>query len=479
MKTIKNEVITDMNIDFAQWYTDVVKKAELIDYSPVRGCVILRPYGYRIWELCQKELDTMFKETGHENVYMPMFIPKSLLQKEADHIEGFAPEVLTITKAGDEDLVDPLCIRPTSEVLFCEHFRDTIQSYRDLPKLYNQWCSVVRWEKTTRPFLRTTEFLWQEGHTVHATALEAKEEALSMLNVYTSFFENMLAIPVIRGRKSESEKFAGADITYTIEAMMHDGKALQSGTSHYLGDGFAKAFDITFTDKENKLVHPHQSSFGVSTRMIGAIIMSHGDNNGLILPPAVAPVQIAIIPIAQNKEGVLDAVNSLNEKLSKEFRTKLDTSDKTPGFKFSEYEMKGVPLRIELGPKDIEQESAILVRRDNGEKIKISLKNIEEEVKNMLLSIQKNLYDKALKSMEEKTYFCENIEDFEKTITTKPGFIRAMWCLDASCEEKIKKDFGATIRCIPETQDTLSETYKKCVCCEKEANTQVIFAKAY
>ena len=473
---MKNEVITDMNIDFAQWYTDVVKKAELIDYSPVRGCVILRPYGYKIWELCQKELDVMFKDTGHENVYMPMFIPKSLLQKEADHVEGFAPEVLTITHAGDEELVDPLCIRPTSEVLFCEHFKDTVQSYRDLPKLYNQWCSVVRWEKTTRPFLRTTEFLWQEGHTVHATAEEAEKEAETMFDVYTTFFENMLAIPVIRGRKSESEKFAGAVKTYTIEAMMHDGKALQSGTSHYLGDGFAKAFDITYTDKENKLVHPHQSSWGVSTRMIGAIIMSHGDNNGLVLPPAIAPIQVILIPIAQNKEGVLDNINSLDEKLRKKFRTKVDTSDKTPGFKFSEYEMKGVPLRLELGPKDIEAGSVVLARRDNGEKIKVSLENIEEEVSKILLEIQKRLYDKALKSRDEKTYICKDIEEFEQTVNTKPGFIKAMWCLDASCEEKIKKDYSLTIRCLPEVQEKVSE---KCVCCGKDSNTQVIFAKAY
>ncbi|MCL1925348.1 MAG: proline--tRNA ligase [Defluviitaleaceae bacterium] len=472
----KNEAITDMNKDFTQWYTDVVKKAELIDYSPVRGCVVLRPYGYGIWELIQKQLDTMFKETGHENVYMPMFIPKSLLQKEADHVEGFAPEVLTITKAGEEDLADPLCIRPTSEVLFCEHFKDAIQSYRDLPKLYNQWCSVVRWEKTTRPFLRTTEFLWQEGHTAHATEEEARLEAKNMLEVYKDFFENVLAIPVIRGLKSEKEKFAGAVETYTIESMMHDGKALQSGTSHYLGNGFAKAFDITFTDKENKLTHVHQTSWGVSTRMIGGLIMVHGDNNGLILPPKIAPTQVIIIPIAQNKEGVINAANSLYEKLKKDFRIKLDTTDKTPGFKFSEYEMKGVPLRLELGPKDIEAGQAVLARRDNGEKKIVSLENIEKEIAKILEEIQKSLYEKAKEAKEAKTYKINTMNEFAETITNKQGFIKAMWCESGECEEKIKKDFGATIRCLPYEQEIISET---CICCNSKASKQVIFAKAY
>jgi len=472
----KNEAITDMNVDFAQWYTDVVKKSELIDYSPVRGCVILRPYGYGIWELIQKQLDAMFKEGGHENVYMPMFLPKSLLQKEADHVEGFAPEVLTITHAGDEELVDPLCIRPTSEVLFCEHFSNTIQSYRDLPKLYNQWCSVVRWEKTTRPFLRTTEFLWQEGHTAHASEEEAQKEAKTMLDVYTDFFENVLAIPVIRGRKSEKEKFAGAVTTYTIESMMHDGKALQSGTTHYLGDGFAKAFDITFTDKENKLTHVHQTSWGVSTRMIGGIIMVHGDNNGLVLPPKIAPIQVAIIPIAQNKEGVLEAVTNLHEEIKSQFRVKLDISDKTPGFKFSEYEMKGVPLRVELGPKDIEAGNAVLVRRDNGEKKVVSLSNIEEEIEKTLEEIQQGLYNNAKEAKEAKTYSVATLQQFEEVITQKPGFIKAMWCESGECEEKIKKDFSATIRCLPYEQEIIGDT---CVCCGEKAEMQAIFARAY
>ena len=472
----KNEAITDMNVDFAQWYTDVVKKSELIDYSPVRGCVILRPYGYGIWELIQNQLDLMFKEGGHENVYMPMFLPKSLLQKEADHVEGFAPEVLTITHAGDEELVDPLCIRPTSEVLFCEHFSNTIQSYRDLPKLYNQWCSVVRWEKTTRPFLRTTEFLWQEGHTAHVSKEEAQKEAKTMLDIYTNFFEDVLAIPVIRGKKSEKEKFAGAVTTYTIEAMMHDGKALQSGTSHYLGDGFAKAFNITFTDKENKLAYVHQTSWGVSTRMIGGIIMVHGDNNGLILPPKIAPIQVAIIPIAQNKEGVLEAVISLQEKIKSKFRVKLDISDKTPGFKFSEYEMKGVPLRVELGPKDIEAGNVVLVRRDNGEKKVVNLLDIEEEIEKILEEIQQGLYNKAKEAKEAKTYSAKTFQEFEEISTQKPGFIKAMWCESSECEEQIKKDFSATIRCLPYEQEIIGET---CVCCGEKAETQVIFAKAY
>ncbi|MCL2593324.1 MAG: proline--tRNA ligase [Defluviitaleaceae bacterium] len=476
MMNKKNEAITDMNVDFAQWYTDVVKKSELIDYSPVRGCVILRPYGYGIWELIQKQLDAMFKEGGHENVYMPMFLPKSLLQKEADHVEGFAPEVLTITHAGDEELVDPLCIRPTSEVLFCEHFSNTIQSYRDLPKLYNQWCSVVRWEKTTRPFLRTTEFLWQEGHTAHASEEEAQKEAKTMLDVYTDFFENVLAIPVIRGRKSEKEKFAGAVTTYTIESMMHDGKALQSGTTHYLGDGFAKAFDITFTDKENKLTHVHQTSWGVSTRMIGGIIMVHGDNNGLVLPPKIAPIQVAIIPIAQNKEGVLEAVTNLHEEIKSQFRVKLDISDKTPGFKFSEYEMKGVPLRVELGPKDIEAGNAVLVRRDNGEKKVVSLSNIEEEIEKTLEEIQQGLYNNAKEAKEAKTYSVATLQQFEEVITQKPGFIKAMWCESGECEEKIKKDFSATIRCLPYEQEIIGDT---CVCCGEKAEMQAIFARAY
>jgi len=375
--------ITSMDVDFAKWYTDIVKKADLVDYSSVRGCMIIRPYGYAIWENIQKVLNQKFKETGHENVYMPMFIPEGLLNKEKDHVEGFAPEVAWVTHGGNEKLSERLCVRPTSETLFCDHYANIIESYRDLPKLYNQWCSVVRWEKTTRPFLRSCEFLWQEGHTAHATAEEAQEETIRMLNVYADFCEKYLAIPVVKGQKTDKEKFAGAVATYTIESLMHDGKALQSGTSHNFGDGFAKAFGIEFTGKDNKLTNVHQTSWGVSTRLIGAIIMVHGDDSGLVLPPNIAPIQVALIPIAQHKEGVLDKCREVKEMLS-DFTVKIDDSDKSPGWKFAEYEMKGVPLRIELGPKDIENNQAVLVRRDTREKKVVSLDNIAEEVKEML-----------------------------------------------------------------------------------------------
>ena len=472
----KLDAITDMNVDFPQWYTDVVKKAGLTDYSSVKGCMILRPYGYGIWELIQKDLDARFKAVDVENVYMPLFLPQSLLQKEADHIEGFAPEALLVTQVGDEKLAEPLVVRPTSETLFCEHFANVVQSYRDLPLVYNQWCSVVRWEKTTRPFLRTTEFLWQEGHTVHATNEEAEAQALQMFNIYADFFEKALAIPVIRGRKTEKEKFAGAQTTYTIESLMKDGKALQSGTSHNLGQGFAKAFDITYTDENNELQHVHQSSWGVTTRMIGAVIMVHGDNNGLLLPPPIAPIQVAILPIAMKKEGVLEAVTQMNERLKQRFRTKLDVTDKTPGWKFSEYEMKGVPLRLEMGPKDIEAGQAVLVRRDNGEKVVVSTANIEAEIEKMLTEIHQGMYDRAKANLEAKTYVATDMVGFEKTLEETPGFIKAMWCGDVACEESIKEKTGATTRCIPEVQEQLSQG---CVCCGKDAKEMVYFAKAY
>ena len=470
------EAITDMDIDFPQWYTDVVKKAELVDYSSVRGCVILRPYGYAIWELIQKNLDGMFKETGHENVYMPMFIPERLLEKEKDHIEGFAPEVAWVTHGGDEKLTERLCVRPTSETIFCEHYSNIIQSHRDLPKLYNQWCSVVRWEKTTRPFLRTMEFLWQEGHTAHATEEEAEEETLKMLNIYSDLFEKSLSIPVIKGKKTPKEKFAGAKSTYTIESLMHDGKALQSGTSHNFGDGFAKAFDITYTDKNNKLQYVHQTSWGVSTRMVGAIIMVHGDNNGLVLPPRIAPIQVIIVPIPQNKEGVLEKATSILDEIKTSVRVKLDSSDKSAGWKFSEYEMKGVPVRLEIGPKDIEKNQAILARRDTGEKTTVSLDNLQEEIEALLNAIQENLYDKALKLRNEKTYIAKNIGEIENIMQTTGGFVKAMWCGSMDCEDKIKELTGATSRCIPFEQEEIS---KECVCCKKEANQMLYFARAY
>ncbi len=469
------EAITSMEEDFAQWYTDVVKKAELIDYSSVRGCMILRPAGYAIWENIQKQLDARFKETGVENVYMPMFIPESLLQKEKDHVEGFAPEVAWVTHGGLEPLQERLCVRPTSETLFCDFYSNIIQSYRDLPKLYNQWCSVVRWEKTTRPFLRSLEFLWQEGHTAHATAEEAEERTIQMLNLYADFCENVLAIPMIKGRKTDKEKFAGAEATYTIEALMHDGKALQSGTSHNFGDGFAKAFGIQYTDKENKLQYVHQTSWGMTTRLIGAVIMVHGDDSGLVLPPRIAPVQVMIIPIAQHKEGVLEKASELKEKLSN-FSVKVDDSDKGPGWKFSEQEMRGIPIRIELGPKDIEANQAVVVRRDTREKIVVSLDEIDSKVAEILETMQNDMLERARKHRDAHTYEAHSMEEFADTVANKPGFVKAMWCGDQACEDEIKEKTGATSRCMPFKQEHISDT---CVCCGKKAKALVYWGKAY
>lgn len=470
------EEITSMDVDFAKWYTDIVKKADLIEYSSVRGCMIIRPYGYAIWENIQKVLDAKFKETGHENVYMPMFIPESLLQKEKDHVEGFAPEVAWVTHGGNEKLQERMCVRPTSETLFCDHYANIVHSYRDLPKLYNQWCSVVRWEKTTRPFLRSVEFLWQEGHTVHETAEDAIEETKRMLNVYADFCEKYLAIPVIKGQKTEKEKFAGAEQTYTIESMMHDGKALQTGTSHYFGDGFAKAFDIQFTDRNNKLQYVHETSWGVSTRLIGAIIMMHGDDNGLVLPPNIAPLQLIIVPVAQNKEGVLEKAYELKKRLSGVVSVKLDDSDKSPGWKFSEYEMKGVPLRLEIGPKDIANNQCVLVRRDTHEKIFVSLDGIEETVVKLLEQIQDDMFNRALKLREKKTYKVTDFEEMKQCSAEKTGFVKAMWCGDLACEEKIKEEAGLSSRCMPFEQEHLSD---KCVCCGKPAKTMAYWGKAY
>ncbi|MFF3023760.1 proline--tRNA ligase [Gottfriedia sp. NPDC057948] len=470
------EAITDMDVDFAQWYTDIVKKAELVDYSSVKGCMILRPYGYALWENIQKELDFQFKQTDHENVYMPLFIPKSLLQKEADHVEGFAPEVAWVTHGGHDELAEPLAVRPTSETLFCEHFSKTVESYNDLPKLYNQWCSVVRWEKTTRPFLRTTEFLWQEGHTAHATAEEAQAETIQMLNVYANFLEDFLAIPVIKGQKTEKEKFAGAKATYTIESLMHDGKALQSGTSHNFGDGFAKAFDIQYTDKNSKRQYVHQTSWGMTTRVIGALIMVHSDNSGLVLPPKVAPTQVMVIPIAQHKEGVTQKATELKNRISKIARVKIDTSDKMPGWKFNEYEMKGIPVRVEIGPKDIEKNQAVLVRRDTREKTVVSLDALEENITKLLEEIQTALYEKALNNRTEKTYEATSMEELKQISDEKQGFIKAMWCQDLACEEQIKEEAGLTSRCIPFEQEQLADT---CVCCGKKTDVMVYWGKAY
>ncbi len=470
------EEITSMDEDFAKWYTDVVKKAELCEYTSVKGCMVIRPYGYAIWENIQHIMDSMFKATGHENVCMPMFIPESLLEKEKDHVEGFAPEVAWVTHGGSEKLEERLCVRPTSETLFCEHYANIVHSYRDLPKLYNQWVSVVRWEKTTRPFLRTREFLWQEGHTIHATAEEAREETIRMLNVYAEFCEKYLAMPVVKGVKTAKERFAGAEDTYTIEALMHDGKALQSGTSHYFGDGFAKAFDIQFTGKDNKLHHPFQTSWGTTTRLIGAIIMTHGDDNGLVLPPAVAPIQLVIIPIASHKEGVLDKANELKNKLASVCRVKLDDSDNSAGWKFSEYEMKGVPLRLEIGPKDIENNRCVVVRRDNGEKIFVSLDELEAKIPELLEAVRDGLYQKAIDRRAAMTFTARDYAELKNIADNKPGFIKAMWCGDRECEDKLKDELGITSRCIPFEQEHLSNT---CVCCGKPAKHMLYWGKAY
>lgn len=471
------EAITSMEEDFAQWYTDVVKKAELIDYSSVKGCMVIKPAGYAIWENIQKELDARFKATGVENVYMPMFIPESLLQVEKDHVKGFAPEVAWVTHGGLEPLQERMCIRPTSETLFCDFYAKDIQSHRDLPRLYNQWCSVVRWEKTTRPFLRSREFLWQEGHTAHATAEESEERTIQMLNLYADFCEEVLAMPVIKGKKTDKEKFAGAESTYTIEALMHDGKALQSGTSHNFGDGFAKAFGIQYTDKDNKLQYVHQTSWGMSTRLIGAIIMAHGDNSGLVLPPKIAPTQVMIIPIQQKKEGVLEKAVLLKEQLlNAGFRVKLDDSDKSPGWKFSEAEMRGIPVRVEIGPKDMEANQCVIVRRDTREKTVVSLDELEAKIADILKSMQTDLFERARTHREVHTYAASTYEEFKEILETKPGFVKAMWCGDEACEDKIKEDTSATSRCMPFNQETISE---KCICCGKDAKKLVYWGKAY
>ena len=466
------ESITSMEEDFAQWYTDVCLKAELIDYTSVKGCMVFRPEGYAIWELIQTELDRRFKETGVRNVYLPMFIPESLLEKEKDHVEGFAPEVAWVTHGGLQPLQERLCVRPTSETLFCDYYKNTIQSYRDLPQVCNQWCSVVGWEKETRPFLRSREFLWQEGHTAHATAEEAEERTVQMLNLYADFMEQVLAIPVIKGQKTEKEKFAGAEATYTIEALMHDGKALQSGTSHNFGDGFAKAFGVQYTDKDNTLKYVHQTSWGMTT---GAVIMVHGDNSGLVLPPAIAPTQIVIIPIQQRKEGVLETAYQLKDRLSN-FRVKVDDSDKSPGWKFSEQEMRGIPIRVEIGPKDIEANKCVICRRDTREKIEVSLDELETKVAETLASMQVEMLERARAHRESHTYVAKNYDEFKKIFAEKSGFVKAMWCGDRACEDKIKEDLSVTSRCMPFEQEQVADT---CVCCGKPAKKMVYWGRAY
>ncbi len=470
------ESITSMDEDFAQWYTDVVKKAELMDYSSIKGCMIFKPAGYAIWENIQQELDRRFKETGVQNVYMPMFISEGLLNKEKEHVEGFAPEVAWVTHGGLNSLQERLCVRPTSETLFCDFYKNDIHSYRDLPKVYNQWCSVVRWEKETRPFLRSREFLWQEGHTAHATEEEAQERTEQMLHVYERFCEDVLAIPVICGQKTEKEKFAGAKATYTIEALMHDGKALQSGTSHNFGDGFAKAFGIQYTDKNNELQYVHQTSWGLSTRLIGAIIMVHGDNSGLVLPPKIAPVQAMVIPIQQQKEGVLEKAQELLSTLKGRFRAQIDLSEKSPGWKFAEQEMRGIPVRIELGPKDIEKGQCVLVRRDTREKYPVSFEELCERLEELLSQIQKDMFERAKSFRDSHMSDAYDYAQFKDAVENKPGFIRGMWCGEKACEEKIKEETTATSRCMPFSQEQISDV---CVCCGKPAKKLVYWGKAY
>ncbi len=467
--------ITSRNEDFGKWYTDVCKKADLVDYSSVKGSMIIRPYGYAIWENMQAVLDKMFKETGHENIQMPLFIPESLLNVEKDHVKGFAPEVAWVTQGGNEELDERMCVRPTSEVLFCEHYSKIIKSYRDLPKLYNQWCTIVRWEKETRPFLRSREILWQEGHTMHATSEEAKEETLRMLGVYEKFQRDYLALPVIVGKKTEKEKFAGAVETYTLEAMMYNGVALQNGTSHYFGNHFAKAFNIEFLNKDNKLETPYQTSWGVSTRMIGAVIMTHGDDRGLVLPPNIAPIKVIIIPIG-NDEKVLSVSNNISEILTKKLiSNKLDNRDKTPGFRFAEAEVKGYPIRIEIGKRDLKMDSVTIVRRDTLEKITVKIDEISEKVTELLKTIQKDMYDKALARRDSMIYEAKNYEEMKEIATTKSGFIKVNWCGNQECEDKIKDDLGIKSRCLIDDE----KVDGPCVCCGKKAVTKIYFGKQY
>ena len=473
----KVEQITDMEVDFAQWFTDVCRKAQLIDYSSVKGVFIYRPYGYAIWENIQHILDKEFKKQGVENVYMPMLIPDSLLQKEKDHVEGFAPECAWVTMGGGEKLEEKLAIRPTSETLFCDHFANVLQSHRDLPMKYNQWCSVLRWEKTSRPFLRHREFLWQEGHTIHATAEEAKTFTETMLNVYADFCENVLAMPVTRGQKTDKEKFNGAEATYTIECMMHDRKALQAGTSHYFGDGFAKAFGIEFTDKNNKKTNPFETSWGVSTRLIGGIIMTHGDNNGLVLPPLVAPIQVVVLPVAQHKPGVLEGAAALRSRLiDAGLRVKMDDSDNSMGWKCAEYEMKGVPLRVECGPRDLENGQCVLVRRTDREKVVVKLEDLETAVQEQLKVVQQQMYDKAKRNLDEHIYEAHSLEEAKRLQEENGGYIKTMWCGELECELAMKEKAGMSSRCIPFAQENLGET---CACCGKPAKKMVYWGIAY
>lgn len=475
----KNNAITPREVDMAKWYSEICLKAELMDYSKVKGFIIYRPYGYAIWENIQKYLDQEFKKTGHENVYLPLLIPQSLLEKEKDHIKGFAPECAVVTRGGDKELKEPLYIRPTSETLFCDHFKDILNSYRDLPIKYNQWCSVVRWEKTTRPFLRGSEFLWQEGHTLHASEKEAREEALGMLEIYNKLGKDILGIPFVTGEKTPKEKFAGAENTYTVEALMPDGQALQSGTTHYFGQGFPKAYDIKYLDKDNTLKVPYETSWGVSTRLIGSIIMEHGDDNGLVLPPFVAPIQVVIIPIRpKDNPEVEKATNDLATKLKEAgLRVKVDDSNQTPGWKYAQYEMKGVPLRIDIGPKDLAKNQIMYVVRFSGEKAFLPLdEHLVDKVKEMMTTITKGMYDKALNYLKQHITKVHNYDELKDVLTNNKGYAEMMWCGDQACEDKIKADFNATSRCIPFDGQAFGDT---CPVCGKKATKVVYFARAY
>ena len=476
-KEKKVEQITDMEVDFTQWFTDVCKKAQLIDYSSIKGIFVYRPYGYAIWENIQHILDGEFKKVGVENVYMPMLIPESLLQKEKDHVEGFAPECAWVTMGGGEKLEERYAIRPTSETLFCDHFSHVLQSHRDLPMKYNQWCSVLRWEKTSRPFLRHREFLWQEGHTIHATAQEAEDFTRTILNIYADFCEDVLAMPVTRGQKTEKEKFNGAESTYTSECMMHDRKALQAGTSHYFGDGFARAFGIEFTDKNNQKTNPFETSWGVSTRLIGGIIMTHGDNNGLVLPPKVAPVQVVVLPIAQHKEGVLEGASAIRDRLvAAGYRVKMDDSDNSMGWKCAEYEMKGVPLRVECGPRDLENGQCVLVRRNDGEKTVVKLEELETAVAQQLQLVHDGMYERAKKNLDEHIYEAHSLEEAKELQEKNGGFVKTMWCGSLECEMKMKEVAGMSSRCIPFAQEKLDTV---CACCGKPADKMIYWGVAY
>ena len=469
--------ITNIDEDFARWYTDIVLKSELADYTDTKGCIAIKPYGYAIWENIQKYTDMKFKETGVKNVYFPVLIPESLLQKEKEHIEGFAPEVALVTEAGGEKLEEKYCIRPTSETMFSNLYSKWLSSWRDLPMVYNQWCNVMRWEKETRPFFFFLEFLWQEGHTIHETEKEAKERTIQMLEVYADVIENLLAIPVLKGEKTETEKFAGAEFTYTIETLMHDGRALQAGTSHYFGQNFTKPFNIKFQNREGKEEYAYQTSWGISTRLIGAVIMAHGDNRGLKLPPRVAPIQVVIVPVAMHKEGVKEKAEELKNILSEKYRVELDVREQySPGYKFNDWEMRGVPVRIEIGPRDIEANKCIVVRRDTLEKIEVSLDELSEKLNDILEKIQENMYNECAKRVKEKTTIANNLEEFENNLKNNQGYIKTMWCGDAQCEEKIHELTGAKSRCIPFNQENIGD---KCVCCGKPAKKMVIWGRQY